>query len=123
LSWIPAGEHWTGTAGSAPSNFSGSVGQNVGLNSNGRFPAGGGDEDFDVGSSGTTHFADLIFIQSKGGTQLGVAETNCPAGATAKTSWSEQVSTSPEPIGGGSRRTAATSGCRTTTPATAPSSV
>jgi hypothetical protein len=91
LSWIPAQVNmWTGTAGSTPSYF-GAMDQNVGLKGNGRFAVGDGDEDFDVGSTGTTHFADLIFVQSNGGTQFGVAETNCPAGATSKAQCSEQV--------------------------------
>jgi hypothetical protein len=91
LSWIPAQVNmWTGTAGSVPSYF-GAMDQSVGLNGNGRFAIGDGDEDFDLGSTGTTHFADLIFIPSTGKTQLGVAETNCPAGATSKSQCSEQV--------------------------------
>lgn len=91
LSWLPTQVNmWTGTAGSVPSYF-GAMDQIVGLNGNGRFAEGDGDEDFDLGSTGTTHFADLIFIPSNGKTQLGVAETNCPAGATSKSQCSEQV--------------------------------
>jgi hypothetical protein len=91
LSWIPAQVNmWTGTAGSVPTYF-GAMDQNVGLNGNGRSAIGDGDEDFDVGSTGTTHFADLIFIPSNGRTQLGIAETNCPAGATSKAQCTEQV--------------------------------
>lgn len=91
LSWIPAQVNaWTGTAGSVPSFF-GALDQRVGLNGNGRVAIGDGDEDFDVGSTGTTHFADLVFIPSNGKTQLGVAETNCPAGATSKSQCDERV--------------------------------
>jgi len=91
LSWIPSQVNmWTGTAGSIPSYFA-AMDQSVGLNGNGRFAVGDGDEDFDVGSTGTTHFADLIFIPSNGKTQLGVAETNCPAGATSKSQCDERV--------------------------------
>lgn len=91
LSWIPAQVNmWTGTAGSTPSYF-GAMDQNVGIKGNGRFAVGDGDEDFDLGSTGTTHFADLIFVLSKGGEQLGVSETNCPAGATSKAQCTEQV--------------------------------
>ena len=91
LSWIPSQVNmWTGTAGTTPTYF-GAMDQNVGLNGNGRFAIGDGDEDFDLGSTGTTHFADLIFIPSSGKTQLGVAETNCPAGATSKAQCNERV--------------------------------
>lgn len=91
LSWIPAQVNaWLGTAGSVPSFF-GALDQNVGLNGNGRFAVGDGDEDFDIGSTGTIHFADLIFIPSNGKTQLGVAETNCPAGVTSKSQCNERV--------------------------------
>ncbi len=91
LSWIPAQVNaWTGPAGSVPSYF-GALDQSVGLKGNGRFAVGDGDEDFDVGSTGTTHFADLIFIPSNGKTQLGVAETNCPAGATSRSQCNERV--------------------------------
>lgn len=58
---------------------------------NGRFAVGDGDEDFDVGSTGTTHFADLIFVPSKGKTQLGVAETNCLESATSSSQRNERV--------------------------------
>lgn len=91
LSWIPSQVNmWTGTAGSVPSYFA-AMDQSVGLNGNGRFAVGDGDEDFDVGTTGTTHFADLIFIPSNGKEQLGVAETNCPAGATSKSQCDERV--------------------------------
>lgn len=91
LSWIPAQVNaWTGPAGSVPTYF-GALDQNVGLNGNGRFAIGDGDEDFDVGSTGTTHFADLIFVLANRKTQLGVAETNCPAGATSKAQCDERV--------------------------------
>ena len=91
LSWIPSQVNmWTGTAGSTPSYFA-AMDQSVGLNGNGRFAVGDGDEDFDVGSTGTTHFADLIFIPSNGKSQLGVAETNCPPGATSRSQCDERV--------------------------------
>ena len=91
LSWIPSQVNmWSGAAGSTPAFF-GPLDQSVGLKGNGRFAVGDGDEDFDVGSTGTTHFADLIFIPSNGKTQLGVAETNCPAGATSRSQCNERV--------------------------------
>lgn len=92
LSWIPAQVNmWTGTAGSTPTYF-GALDQNVGLNGNGRSAVGDGDEDFDVGSTGTTHFADLIFVSSNGRKPpLGIAETNCPAGATSRSQCNERV--------------------------------
>lgn len=92
LAWIPAQVNmWTGTAGSVPSFF-GAMDQSIALNGNGRSAFGDGDESFDVGSTGTTHFADLIIVPS--GTkkeQLGVAETNCPAGASAPSQCNERV--------------------------------
>jgi hypothetical protein len=91
LSWIPAQVNfWSGTAGSIPGYF-GAMDQSVGVNGNGRYAFGDGDEDFDVGSTGTTHFADLIFVLTNGTYNLGVAETNCPAGATSKSQCDERV--------------------------------
>jgi hypothetical protein len=91
LSWIPEQVNmWTGTAGSTPSYF-GAMDQTIGVNGNGRTASGDGDEDFDVGSTGTTHFADLIFVEANNSSQLGVAETNCPAGATSKAQCNERV--------------------------------
>jgi hypothetical protein len=92
LSWIPAQVNmWSGTAGSIPGYF-GPLDQNIGLNGDGRYAVGDGDEDFDVGSTGTTHFADLIFVLNKNNNlQLGIAETNCPAGATSPSDCHRQV--------------------------------
>jgi len=92
LSWIPSQVNmWSGTAGSVPSYF-GALDQNVGVNGDGRFAVGDGDEDIDVGSTGTTHFADLIFVVNKNNNfQLGVSETNCPAGATDPSQCQGQV--------------------------------
>jgi hypothetical protein len=91
LSWIPAQVNmWTGTAGSTPTYF-GAMDQNVGVNGNGRFAVGDGDEDFDLGTTGTIHFADLIFVLTRGTLKLGVAETNCPREATAPSQCNERV--------------------------------
>src|SRR6266571_4913534 len=50
LAWIPFQVNmWTGTAGSTPSFF-GAMDQNVGVNGNGRFAVGDGDEDIDLGT-------------------------------------------------------------------------
>jgi hypothetical protein len=91
LAWIPFQVNmWTGTAGSTPSFF-GAMDQNVGINGNGRFAVGDGDEDFDLGTTGTIHFADLIFVVTRGTFKLGVAETNCPRGATSPSQCNERV--------------------------------
>lgn len=91
LSWIPAQVNmWTGAAGSTPTYF-GAMDQNVGVHGNGRFAVGDGDEDFDLGTTGTIHFADLIFVVTRGTFKLGVAETNCPRGATSPSQCNERV--------------------------------
>jgi hypothetical protein len=92
LSWIPSQVNmWTGTAGSAPSFF-GAMDQNIALNGSGRTAVGDGDEAFDLGSTGTIHFADLIFVSpGTSNQQLGVSETNCPAAATSPSQCNRRV--------------------------------
>jgi hypothetical protein len=91
LSWIPAQVNvWTGTAGSTPSFF-GAMDQNIALKGS-RTAFGDGDEAFDLGSTGTIHFADLIFVSpGTSNQQLGVSETNCPAGATSPAQCNRRV--------------------------------
>lgn len=94
LAWVPAQVNmWLGPAGSVPSYF-GALDQSVAIPGKGRSASGDGDESFDIGSTGTIHFADLITIppsSAHGHLQTGVAETNCPSTATSPSDCNRRV--------------------------------
>lgn len=90
LAWIGHRVNmWTGSAGSTPTFF-GQLDKGVALEGS-QLSVGGADETFDFGSTGTIHFGDLIVHPSKNNLQFGIAETNCPAGATAPSQCNERV--------------------------------
>jgi hypothetical protein len=82
---------WRGTAGSTPSFF-GAMDTSIPSNP-GRMGLGDGDEDIDIGSTGTIHLADLDFFVNQPFTSftLGVSVTNCPKAAAGPSDCTTKV--------------------------------